>query len=405
MKKKSTQKRTAGKPSKPHPDFPLFVHGGRTTAWRWAKKVRGKLVYFGKVADDPDGAAALERWIADRDYLLAGKTPPGDKTALTIGDMVNLYLEARDADVTAGELSSDAFECYTRTARRLIATFGRRRQVVDLGPDDFRGLRAALAKEYAPTTLMAEIARTRAFFNWAVRDELVERVRFGEGLKAPSARTLLTARNADPPKMLEVAELRQVIDQAPAPYKAYILLGVNAAYGAHDVATLPRKAIDLDGAWVTHARPKTGVARRCPLWPETVQAIREALAVQVAPEAPKYEHLAFLNKDGRPYDNGRTSRIGVWFGTHLRRLGLYQPRLGFYVLRRVFRTVADATLDQAACDVIMGHTRHDMASVYRQGVDDSRLQAVTDHVHAWLFDDADDGQGEEPDVVPFSRIG
>jgi hypothetical protein len=59
------------RPAKPRPDFPLFPHRNG----RWAKKVRGKFVYFGKWADDPKGEAAVDLWLDQKDDLLAGRTP------------------------------------------------------------------------------------------------------------------------------------------------------------------------------------------------------------------------------------------------------------------------------------------------------------------------------------------
>ena len=75
----STRRKTAKKPTKPHPDFPLFPHA---TGY-WSKKIRGKLIYFGKVANDPKGEAALDLWLDQKDELLAGRTPRGTPDGLT----------------------------------------------------------------------------------------------------------------------------------------------------------------------------------------------------------------------------------------------------------------------------------------------------------------------------------
>lgn len=47
----STTPAPSGKPTKPSPNVSLFHHATR----RWAKKIKGKMYYFGRW-DDPDGA-------------------------------------------------------------------------------------------------------------------------------------------------------------------------------------------------------------------------------------------------------------------------------------------------------------------------------------------------------------
>src|SRR5436190_13743089 len=87
------------KPNKPYPDFPLFAHA----AGVWAKKIRGKLHYFGPWSD-PDGA--LARYLAEKDDLHAGRKPRPEPGAVTVKDLANLFLNRKQALLDAGELSS-----------------------------------------------------------------------------------------------------------------------------------------------------------------------------------------------------------------------------------------------------------------------------------------------------------
>ena len=78
-------------------------------------------------------------------------------------------------------------------------------------------------------------------------------------------------------KMFTADEVRRLLDAAGPQLRAMIFLAVNAGMGNTDRGRLPLSAVNLDTAWLDYPRPKTGMPRRCWLWPETVQAIREAI--------------------------------------------------------------------------------------------------------------------------------
>lgn len=186
-----------------------------------------------------------------------------------------------------------------------------------------------------------------------------------------------------------------MLDAAGTPMRAMILLGLNCGFGQTDVASLPIKAVDLASGWIEFPRPKTAIARRCPLWPETIEAIHEATAARPKAKTAVDAGLAFITKYGARWV--RTSQkdkdkpatpidaIQLEFQKLLTSLGINRQGIGFYVLRHVFRTVADGSKDQPAIDFIMGHTRDDMASLYRERIDDVRLKDVVKVVRDWLF--------------------
>jgi hypothetical protein len=254
--------KSTSKPAKPHKDFPLFAHLTK----RWAKKVRGKLHYFGPWSD---AEGALQKWIDQKDDLLAGRVPRAKGDGATVRDLVNRFLTAKRHLVDTSELSPRTFADYHKSCDRIQSAFGLSRIVDDLANDDFERLRRELSKTRGPVALGNEINRIRVVFKYAYDSGLLDRpIRYGAGFKRPSKRVMRKARAASGLKMFEAAELRAMIDAAGYPLKAMFLLAINAGFGNSDCGTLPRSAVDLKTAWIDYPRPKTAVPRRCPLWPE-----------------------------------------------------------------------------------------------------------------------------------------
>jgi integrase len=367
------------KPSKPYPEFPLTAH----PAGYWCKKIRGKLHYFGPW-NDPDGA--LQKYLDQKDALHAGRKPRADSEALTVQELANAYLNQKQTLVDAGELSALTFADYKRVAVELVKHTGKRRVVADLDADDFAALRTKMAKKWGPHRLKKSIQYVRSMFKHAYDSGLMDRpMRFGPGFQRPSTKTLRLHRAEQGAKLFSAEEIRKLLNLAATPIKAMILLGINCGLGNADCGNLPLSAVDLEGGWIEYPRPKTGIARRCPLWPETVEAIREALARRPKPKEAEHEGRVFITKYGGSW--AKTDDPAV-ITKEMRKLmdtlGMNGHR-NFYTLRHTFRTVADEAKDQPAADYIMGHESTHMSTHYRERISDQRLKAVAQHVHDWLF--------------------
>ena len=371
---------TRPKPAKPYPDFPLFPHATR----RWAKKIRGKLHYFGPW---DNWQAAIEKYQDQRNDLHAGRTPRGNSDELTVRDMCNRFMTAKEIQRDAGDITPRTFADYLKTCKLIVDSFGKNRLVIDLATNDFEQLRKALSKTRNPNTLGNEIQRIRVAFKYAYDAGLVENpIRFGPTFKRPAKRILRALRQKKGSRMFKAAELREIIKEAAQPLKAMILLGINCGFGNQDCGTLPESALNLKNGWVDYPRPKTAVERRCPLWPETVKTIQVSLDTRPKAKLAEHTGLVFLTRYGQPWAKDTPdSPVTKEMRKLLDELELHRPGLGFYALRHTFETIGSESRDQVAVNHIMGHADQTMAGVDRERISDDRLRDVSDFVRNWLF--------------------
>ncbi len=406
-KSDSTPAPSAGKPekpNKPYPEFPLFPHA----AGVWAKKIRGKMHYFA-AWNHPD--AALAKYLAEKDALHAGKKPRevADGYTVTVKALCNDFLNAKQGLVDSGELTRRSWQNYKETCAVVLAKFGKARLVGNLDPDDFAELRAAMVgKGWGAVTLGNCIQRTRVLFKFAYDNGSIDRpVRYGQNFKVPSRKTVRIDRAKKGPKLFTADEVRALIDgalvvgedgpavlQAGKAMRAMVLLGINCGFGNADCGRLTRSHLNLAAGVIDYPRPKTGIPRRCALWPETVEAIRAAAAVRPKPKDQADDALIFITKYGLPWAKDTADQtLSKEFAKLLKAFGFNaRGGLGFYTLRHTFRTVADEAKDQPAADFIMGHETPHMSSVYRETISDARLKAVSDYVRVWVFEEKEEAK-------------
>lgn len=375
--------KAASKSNSSSKDFPLKIHKGRGY---WCKKVRGVLHYFGKVSDDPKGEAALAKWLVEKDDHFAKRTPRS-KDGLTVEDLADHFVNAKRPYVASGELTKRMFDEYYNTCQRIIKTFGAKRLVEDLGPNDFAKLRESAAKKWGLHRVAGEVQRVRTMFKFGIEQDLIKHVvKFGQTFKKPSKKVMRRARAAKGPRSFAAAEVRQLLKAAGVQMKAMILLGINCGFGNADCGQLPIHAVDLQGGWIDFPRPKTGIDRRCPLWPETVKRLKAVLAKRKEPKDNAHKGLLFITKYGDSwFKEAADNPVTKEFRKLLDSLKLHSPGKGFYTLRHTFETEGGAARDQIAVDAVMGHVDGSMAATYRERIDDERLVAVANHVRRWLF--------------------
>ena len=403
---------------------------------QWAKKIRGRMCYFGVLADP---AAALARYQAEGPGLHRGADLEHSRAmdaGLTVEHGVNAWLAQQLARVEAGELTAATFRDYRMVGAWIGEAVGWETLCGHLTPAKWSAARAALGKTYStPGTVRKFVLLTRAWARWCERCRLVDAIDFGPDWRAPSQRAMRlhqSQQRSDRPRLLEAGDIRWLLLNCRNPQlRAMIWLGINCGFGQTDCATLRVEAVrgregsrelgiegamgregsrelgiegsreegtgDGEPACIVGVRRKTGVARICPLWPETAAALARVVG-------GRRSGLVFVTRAGRPWvrvrehGDGRMVAIDS-VSTVLRKTAAAAGLAGlrFYSLRRTFRTIADTLRDQRAIDTIMGHAGGDggadwqpsaISGAYVEQVSMERLVAVSEHVRGWMLGSA-----------------
>jgi len=400
---------TRPRPEKPREDFPLWPH--KTGSWTCRIRLDDgtkKQFYFGKW-EDPQGAEALYRH--ELPYLKQGRTPPpfGQDVKghqwCTMKRLCNAFIHAKSEAVTGGDLAVATLQDYYGSCKAMCEFFGRDRRVDDLDFTDFAEYRKELSRTLSAVSLANEINRCRVVFRWGYRNGLLrEEVRTGDAFKRPPAKRIRMESRQAGQKLFTRDEIHRILAECNPPMKAMVLLGLNCGYGNTDVAYLRRSMIDWKNKTITYPRPKTQEERSAILWPETVEALREAIRCRPRPlHNNLYGDHVFITRQGNPYvrmtvkpEQGwetatRNDAVTGEFRKLLRALKINgRKRLGFYSLRHTCETIGQRANQQAALNHLMGHVDNSMAANYRQEIYRPHLQAVVDVIRDWLF-----GEGGE----------
>jgi len=410
------------KPKKPHRSFPLTAHNNG----QWCKKIRGKVHFFGVWADPQ---AALDNYLRVAADLHAGRKPRESTLAgpgVTVKGVANHYLTYQAQRVEEGEITPRWLDDCLRTVEHFVKSMGTARLALDVRSEDFHQYRQELVRRGLTGrrgldvhALDRSITVVKAMFEHAYQTDLLERpVKYGDAFRRSSADSKRKSKArmeiANGKRLFEPLAIRSMLAGAGVPLRAMILMGINGAFGSTDCARLPISAVNLDKAVVEFPRPKTGIERVVPLWPETVEAIREAMTKRPEPANDEAAALVFLTVKGRswvrqsvrPDRNGLPDRVtrvdaaGEEFDKIIIRLGLKRRGIGFYTLRHTFRTWADEVRDQHAIHRIMGHAIPGMSGIYVERIELHRLRAVVDHVRRKLFGEPAPSSSEGPTASP-----
>ena len=339
--------------------FPLTLH----KTGQYCKKVKGKMYYFGK-----DKQLALERYLEQASLLHNNRSSIIKKKSsdMTIGTLSELYLNQQMLKVQAGEITARHNADQKNCLNKFVNSIGRFVKVRDISTLDLQKYKRLIKKSYSAQRLNLNISVMKAMFHWAKKNEILDFI--------PNI-DIISRENVEHKQrfVFSSVQIKKLLDLADVQMKAMIWLGLNCGFGCTDCSQLKWSDIDFENSRVILARGKTGIMRDLPLWPETIEAIKNV--------PRKAGNLIFYTKHGRPMISEKhiimestekyssINMVTTRFSRLIKKAEIKVSKgTGFYSLRRAAATMAARSGDPFAVQRLLGHADLKMATRYVQDV-------------------------------------
>lgn len=141
-------------------------------------------------------------------------------------------------------------------------------------------------------------------------------------------------------------------------FRACTYLAANTGAYSKDIAAVRFIDLELADRYLERKRTKTKALWQAILWPETVDAIKEYLAVRPEPAQEEYRDLVFLSSEGQPVNLDREKKDANGNYSHTNRkdilkarmrrllsdLGCKDKGLNFGAWRHTFRSLASSAM-------------------------------------------------------------
>jgi len=226
----------------------------------------------------------------------------------------------------------------------------------------------------AADTINNRLTAIKAMYNWSLDNGIITTIP-----KLNAIKKIVISKSEKP--TFKITQIQKLLQNSNTQMKAMIWLGLNCGFGCTDCAELMWDNLDLEKARVSFPRGKTGVRRNLPLWPETIQALKNV---------PKTGKLVFYTPKGNPWvriiestdKNGRgrytkENAISKQFSKLLKKANVKTEKgVGFYTLRRTAATLTARSGDPFAVQRLLGHADLKMATTYVQDVSEQTDRAI-----------------------------